>query len=238
MKAKSICILLTLVLILSGFCSCAQTSAENASYENGATEDEANYPLPNRENFVESETETGMSYSFTLDRFTTEFNTIYLSLGGNIKDFPYKKWKQTIEGVEAANGRYYDYFYLDSGKNIVLTAVIETESRRVINLGCGVKVSYFMKNENNRQRVMTVCGIMAAAAGGYSVDDVPFFGNLYVDTIDGTEHEFWYQNSVYAYEEAVSNNSESTMLMRTMPASQSILTEWDLRDYKDYWLGK
>lgn len=235
-SVKIISVLLAVLIFAGAFSSCGTLKKDAKITANGATEDEANYPTPEQNNYDEAETDTGMCYSFTLDRFTTGFNTMYVNLGGEADDFPYKKWTQTYEGVEAANGRYYDYYYLDSGEDIILTSVIETTTRRVINLGCGVKLDYFMKNEDNRQRVMTVCGIMAAVAGGYTVDEVPFFTNLYIDTIDSDAHEFWYNGSIYLYEERV-NGKDSTILLRTMPAKPEIEAEWNLKDYKDYWMN-
>lgn len=230
---RVLCIFLFCVFTFS-LCSCAQKKAETVSTVSGATEDEANYPTPVKENFVESDGATGMSYQMTLDQFTSAFNSMYTSLGGSLSDYEYNKWKKT--NGEDQSGEEHKFYYLDSG-DITLTASVEKESLYLTNVGCGVKSGYFYASENNQQKVMTVCGIIAAVAGGYEIDDVPFFGNLYVDTLESEEHCFWYNNSIYLLDNGESKNGEKTMLFRTMPASASIEAEWDLQDYKSYWLG-
>ncbi len=226
-----LCTLCTLALVL---CSCSQKKSETVSAVSGATEDEANYPAPVKENFVESDTESGMSYKMTLDQYTSEFNSMYISLGGSLGDYSYNKWKKTK--TDSQNDGEYDYYYLDSGE-ITLTASVERDSLYLSNVGCGVETKFFNESENNQQKVMTICGIIAAVAGGYEVEDVPFFGNLYVDTFESEEHCFWYGNSIYLYDNGKSEDGDGTMLFRTMPASASIEEEWDLQDYKEYWLG-
>lgn len=230
---KTLCILLLCVFALS-LCSCAEKKTEKVSTVSGATEDEANYPTPVNENFVESDSATGMRYQMTLDQYTSAFNSMYTSLGGSLSDYSYNKWKKT-KG-EDQSGEEHDYYYLDSGE-ITLTASVEKESLYLTNVGCGMRTKFFNASENNQQKVMTVCGIIAAVAGGYEIDDVPFFGNLYVDTLESEEHCFWYGNSIYLFDNGENSDGDETMLFRTMPASASIESEWDLQDYKSYWLG-
>ena len=85
---RLLAVLLTAVLIIS-FSSCGSTEKK---LPKGATEDEANYPKRVKENFVENDNETRMTYLFTLANYTTEFNTMYSKLGGDYKEFPYKNW--------------------------------------------------------------------------------------------------------------------------------------------------
>ncbi len=229
---RVIALLLTVIAVFC-LCSCnSQTEIETPV--SGATDDEANYPTPENENFVETDTGTGMRYKMTLDQYTTAFNTMYTSLGGSLKDYPYKKWKKMYSGL--SKGVKYDYYYLDSGK-ITLTATVEQKSLYLANVGCGVTKSDFVKSKDTEQNVMTVCGIMAAVAGGYTSDAVIFFGNLYVDTINSEEHCFAYGNSVYLYDINKSSNGTKTMLFRTMPAAGNIKSDWNITDYKTYWLG-
>lgn len=226
---RLICLVLA-ALMIAAFASCG---GEKPKTENGATEDEANYPIPENNTFVGSKTETGMRYDMTLDRYTSEFNAMYQKLGGNPKEFPYKKWKK-IKTEQQDNGFVYDYYALTGGE-IVLTAAVDGDSLQIINLGCGITAKKFNQSENVRQKVMTVCGTMAAVAGGYKEDDVVFFGNLFVDTIDSPEHCFWYENSIYLYSSENTDSGETTMLFRTIPAAQNILNDWNLQDYKSYW---
>lgn len=199
----------------------------------GATEDEANYPKREKNTSVENDNETGMTYNFTLSKYTTAFNTMYVKLGGDESDYPYSKWKKKSDEKQS-NGKLYNYFYLDNGE-IILTATEEDESGKLVNIGCGITVDKFNTRKNMKNKVMTVCGIMAAVSGGYSSDNVNFFSNLFVDTITSDEHCFWYEDSIYLYDKEIAENGKATILFRTMPAASNIEDDWNLQDYKDFW---
>ena len=166
-------------------------------------------------------------YDATLDRFTTAFNEMYLSLGGKISDFPYKKWKK--KGEASQNGLDFIYYYLKSD-NITLTATVEKKTLYLVNIGCAVDVEFFATSRDGKQKVMTVSGIIAAVAGGYKSDYVNFFDNLFVDATDREDGCFWYKNWIYLYEE-----SKQTRMFRVMPATSEIAAEWNIEDYKNYW---
>ena len=207
--------------------SCGKEEETVTPISDGATEDEANYPAPDTETVSEYQTETGMIINMTLDRFTTAFNEMYLSLGGKISDFPYKKWKK--KGEASQNGLDFIYYYLKSD-NITLTATVEEKTLYLVNIGCAVDVEFFATSRDGKQKVMTVSGIIAAVAGGYKSDYVNFFDNLFVDATDREDGCFWYKNWIYLYEE-----SKQTRMFRVMPATSEIAAEWNIEDYKNYW---
>ncbi|MGN0487898.1 MAG: hypothetical protein ACI4HO_01400 [Ruminococcus sp.] len=230
---KLICVVLIVFTIFS-LSSCT----ENNSSVNGATEDEANYPQPVEENFTESENSTGMRYDMTLWDYTTAFNLMYSDLGGGATEgISFSDWVLMEENQKDDNGVKYNYYYYNNG-HIVLTATVETESEQVMNLGCGTTVERFTESSSNQQEVLTICGIMAAVSGGYESDAVTFFDNLFVDTINSEDNCFWYNDSIYLLStEKGKDNKESTMLFRTMPASEEIRNKWNIQDYVSYWHG-
>lgn len=230
---KLICVVL-IVFTMFSLCSCT----ENNSSVNGATEDEANYPQPVEENFTESENSTGMRYDMTLWDYTTAFNLMYSDLGGGATEgISFSDWVLMEENQKDDNGVKYNYYYYNNG-HIVLTATVETESEQVMNLGCGTTVERFTESSSNQQEVLTICGIMAAVSGGYESDAVTFFDNLFVDTINSQDNSFWYNDSIYLLStEKGKDNKESTMLFRTMPASEEIRNKWNIQDYVSYWHG-
>lgn len=226
--------ILILVFVFS-FSACGEKEKAK-KLPKGATEDQANYPKRDKNKFIENDNETGMIYNFTLDKYTTEFNTMYEKIGGNYKDFPYKMWKKQ-SSERQSNGKLYNFYYLKN-KYVTLTATEEDESRHIVNVGCGITVKKFNSDENKKSKVMTICGIMAAVAGGYTSDDVNFFGNLFADTISAKDNSFWYENCIYIFEKQEASNGENTILFRTMPAEKNIQSEWNLIDYKEYWFEK
>lgn len=230
---KLICVVLIVFTIFS-LSSCT----ENNSPVNGATEDEANYPQPVEKAFTESENSTGMRYDMTLWDYTTAFNLMYSDLGGGATEgISFSDWVLMEENQKDDNGVKYNYYYYNNG-HIVLTATVETESEQVMNLGCGTTVERFTESSSNQQEVLTICGIMAAVSGGYESDAVTFFDNLFVDTINSEDNCFWYNDSIYLLStEKGKDNKESTMLFRTMPASEEIRNKWNIQDYVSYWHG-
>jgi acylphosphatase len=231
---KFICLILIVIFSLS-LCACSKSTTRIS----GATEDEANYPTPVEDNYEESENSTGLRYNMTLWDYTTSFNLMYSDLGGgNVQGVSFSDWVLMKENQKDENGITYNYYYYNNGK-VVLTATVETESEKVMNLGCGTTVARFTDSASAQQETMTLCGIMAAVAGGYESEAVTFFDNLFVDTINKDDNCFWYNNSVYMLStEDGKDDEESTMLFRTMPVSESIRDKWNLQDYQTYWQGE
>ncbi len=231
---KKLIFLTLIALIIFLLCSCSQSK----SAVTGATEDEANYPQPYEYNFTESDNSTEMRYDMTLWDYTTAFNLMYSDLGGgDTMKISFSDWVLMEENQEDNKDVKCDYYYFNNGK-IVLTATVEKKSEQVMNLGCGTTVERFTKSPSSQQETLTICGIMAAVSGGYESDAVTFFDNLFVDTVNSQDNCFWYNDSIYLLStEKGKNNKESTMLFRTMPASEKIRDKWNIQDYVSYWHG-
>lgn len=231
---KRVFIIIMIIAVAAALSSCKGDS-KTPSLPKGATEDEANYPKKIKDTAVVNDNETGKTFNYTLNLYTTEFNTMYETLGGDYKDFPFKKWKKQ-SSEKQPNGKIYNFYYLRS-KDVVLTATEEEESKYLVNVGCGITVNRFNKNNSEKTKVMTICGIMAASSGGYSSKDVSFFGNLFVDTISSDDHHFWYDGNIFIYDKETSSDGKDTILFRTMPAASNIKKDWKIKDYKEYWFG-
>lgn len=235
---KLICIILAASLLL--LVTSCNTSPEKSSDSSAATKDIATadegYPNPQKKTREESNNATGARFNMTLEEYTEEFNKMYNSLGGGSEEIDFSQWQNLKSGQLDENGIAYDYYYY-AGDNAVLTATVEQESGKLMNLGCGTTVSVFI-NENDTQYqsvILAMTGIMACVAGGYSVDNVTFFADLYVDTISGTNNSFWYNNCIYLLNvEEGESDEDSTMLFRIVAAEDSIEKEWQLINYKTY----
>lgn len=235
---KLICLILTVSLLLL-FPSCNMGSdsntSNNKSEDKTATADEG-YPYPNKVNWEESQNATGARFNLTLKEYTEQFNKMYNSLGGGSEEIDYSKWQLMKKGQLDENGVAYDYYYYADDK-AVLTATVEQQSGKLMNLGCGTTVSVFInENETTYQSViLAMTGIMACVAGGYSVDNVTFFADLYVDTISNSNNSFWYNNCIYLLNvEEGETDEDSTMLFRIVAATDNIEEEWQLINYKTY----
>ena len=144
-------------------------------------------------------------------------------------------WVLLEAGNVDESGVEYDSYYFNSG-NVVLTATVETVSQQIMNLGCGITVEQFKSSRKTQSDIMTVCGIMCAVAGGYNIESVDFFSNLFLDTFDSRENSFWYQDSMYILTtEEGDSDAERTMLFRTMPVGEELREQWSLVDYKTFY---
>lgn len=235
---KIVCLILSAtILLLLPSCSSTTTTPEKATKVSNktATPDEV-YPYPSYQNWEESDNSTGARFKMTLKEYTEAFNKMYNSLGGGSQEIDYSKWENLSSGQVDENGVAYDYYYYANDK-AVLTATVEQESGKLMNIGCGTTVSVFVNEKETQYQtiILAMTGIMACVAGGYTVDDVTFFADLYVDTISSTNNSFWYNNGIYLLSvEEEETNEDSTMLFRVVAATDEIEEEWHLVNYKTF----
>lgn len=239
MNKKLICLFLCFIFLL-GLASCSPQQ-ESSEVSSGATADQTDnnqyFPSPQAVAWEKSDNATGARFDMTLAEYTDAFNKMYNSLGGGSEEIEYSSWQKMKSGEKDENGVEYDYYYYSDDK-AVLTATVETGSEKLMNLGCGTTVAVFVDNTNTNYQtiVLTMAGIMASVAGGYSVDNVKFFSDLYIDTISNSNNSFWYKNGIYLLNiEEGSSDDNSTMLFRVVAAEDKIKDEWDLVDYATYY---
>ena len=235
---KLICFILAVsMLFLLPSCSQEKKETEKTTEvaTNPATIDEG-YPIPDNQNWEPSDNATGARFNFNLKQYTDNFNAMYSKLGGSAEQLDYGLWQKTSENQVDENGIVYDnYYYAFDG--IVLTATVEKESNKIMNLGCGTTVSIFVDDNKSQQQtvILGLAGVMACVAGDYPVDDVTFFGNLFVNSISNTHNSFWFNNCIYLVNiEEGETDDDSTVLFRIVPATDNIEKEWNLLNYKTY----
>ena len=218
-----------LVFVAVFTCSCSST-------EVAETEENSIFPTTENYNFVESKNLTELRFDMTLWEYTTRFNNMNSDKEGSMQlGISMSDWELLEEGNVDESGVEYDSYYFNSGK-VVLTATVETKSQQIMNLGCGTTVEQFKSSPETQSDIMTVCGIMCAVAGGYNIESVDFFSNLFLDTFDSRENSFWYQDSMYILTtEEGDSDAERTMLFRTMPVGEELREQWSLVDYKTFY---
>lgn len=236
---KLICLFLTISMLFL-FVSCNQSEDTGNSHSEKkvytASADEAGYPYPIVQNWEESNNATGARFDMTLKEYTEKFNEMYNSLGGGSQQIDFSQWQLQSKGQLDENGVAYDYYYY-ADDMVVLTATVEQDTDKIMNLGCGTTVSVFINEENAQYQtvILAMTGIMACVAGNYPVDNVTFFSNLFVDTITENNNSFWYNNCIYLLNvEEGETDDESTMLFRIVAASDNIEKDWNLVNYKTY----
>lgn len=237
---KIICILLSVLFVLM-LTACGQknsTGNEPILTEEKTQNDKSTvlYPAPSTLTWENSENNLGARYTFTLEEFNTMLNERSNELGAENEQefFDYDNWQVMSDTLVDDNGiEYTSYYY--STDTLTLTAAVENESKKVMNLGCGTTYDEFVNADADYQyTVMLTSAIMAMVAGGYENEDLEFLYYIFYDSAK-TDTSFYYHNSVYMLNLSQAEGEQSAVvLFMTSPCKDEILKEWKLTDYSSF----
>ncbi len=235
---RIIAILLTLVLVLS-LCACNKETTKkgimtDSSFDEAITT--VRYPVPVTLTYEESENNLGARYTFTLSEFNSMLNAACeeLSTDDFCEYFDFNNWQLMSDNLTDDNGiKYSSYYY--STDTLTITAAVENESQKIMNLGCGTSYEEFAKADADYQyTVMLTSAIIAMVAGGYTVNDIEFLYCIFFDSAKFNE-KFFYHNGVYMMNISKAEGEKgSALLFMTSPCKDEIEKEWELTDYSDY----
>lgn len=236
---KLACILLCLVLVFS-LCACAgEGKKEDKNNDTIVEETKENsdvFPSPDPSMWEKSENNLGARYTFTLEEFTQMLNQRCEKLGksSEVQFFDYNNWTEMSDTLVDDNGIEYASFYYSTDA-LTITAAVENESGKVMNLGCGTSYEEFVNADADYQyTVMLTSAILAMTAGGYSDDALEFLYYIFFDSAKNNV-EFFYNNSVYMLNMSKAEGEEGAALLFMMsPCEDEVLTSWELTDYKEY----
>lgn len=231
------CIIFCFLMVLS-ITACNKETAQSSILTDNSN-DEAitvKYPVPSTFTFEESENNLGARYTFTLEEFNTMLNSACKELGTTEEDefFDFSNWTVVSDNLTDENGiKYSSYYYATD--TLTISAAVENESGKVMNLGCGTSYEEFANADADYQyTVMLTSAILAMVAGGYTTDDLEFLYAIYFDSAKNTER-FYYHNGVYMMNISKGQNDETAaLLFMTSPCSEDIKEEWELVDYSEY----
>ncbi len=235
---RFICIILALLFVFS-LTACNKETSQKSIMSDSTGDQEAftvKYPVPTTLTFEESENNLGARYNFTLKEFNTMLNDACENLGTNDIDefFDYSHWTVMSDNLTDDNGiKYSSYYYATD--TLTISAAVENESGKVMNLGCGTSYEEFASADADYQyTVMLTSAIIAMVAGGYTENDLEFLYCIYFDSAKNSE-KFYYHNGVYMMNISKSKDEEgSALLFMTSPCQEEIKTSWELTDYRDY----
>lgn len=229
---KKIISLILIVLFVFSLCSCGNNSEETTATEETKTEIKNEYPNPSEKTWEKSGNNIGARYIFSLKEFTEKLNSALNKMNGDEKvKFDFSNWKILSEGLTDDNGVLYDSYYYETD-TIGYTCAVEKDSKKVMNIGCGCSYKMFTDTENDYQySVLIMSALIACVAGGYSVDDLEFMYNLFLD-VTNNETAIYFKNGVYLVN--YDNKEDSSVLFIVSCADDSIKTKWNLVDYENY----
>lgn len=237
---KIFCILLSLLLLFT-VCACkdGNNDKQDGTVSVGEiTEDlnEIDYPSPLTTTWEKSENNLGARYSFSLKEFNDMLNKRCKELGNSeLKEFfEYDNWQIMSEKLTDENGiEYISYYY--STDVLTITAAVECESNKVMNLGCGTSYEEFVNGDENYQyTVILTSAILAMTAGDYDKNDLEFLYYIFFDAAK-YDKSFFYNNSIYMLNLSKEKGEQGAALLYMMsPCKDEILEAWELTDYKKF----
>ena len=182
-----------------------------------------------------SENVNGKRFAFTLAEFTERYNSTKKLIGD--KDLiTMNKWSKMGVPETDNHGVEIQYYYYDD-ENVNITATVETESNKLMNIGIGTTMSHFMaqeSGENNSDNILRRAAIAAESAGSFGTDKIDTLQNVFYQLATGSEDSLWYEGFVFTL--STKDNKEDSkngiMLFRVFPISTDLKKEWKLTEYK------
>lgn len=235
---KIVCVIIVMLLILS-LCACNKETGQKGIMTDSSKDQVAltvKYPVPSTLTYEDSESNLGARYVFTLSEFNDMLNSACseLSSSADAQYFDINNWKVMSDNLTDDNGIKYSSYYYNTD-TLTITASLENESGKVMNLGCGTSYEEFASaDEDYQYTVMLTTAIIAMVAGGYTQDDIEFLYCMFFDSAKYNE-QFFYHNNVYMMNISKTEGEEgSALLFMTSPCKDEIKTEWELTDYSKF----
>ena len=235
---RIICLILVMLLAVS-LCACNKETAKKSIMTDSSKDQVAltvKYPVPSTLTYEDSESNLGARYVFTLSEFNDMLNLACseLSTSADTQYFDINNWKVMSDNLTDDNGIKYSSYYYNTD-TLTITASLENESGKIMNLGCGTSYEEFASaDEDYQYTVMLTSAIIAMVAGGYTQGDIEFLYCMFFDSAKYNE-QFFYHNNVYMMNISKTEGEEgSALLFMTSPCKDEIKTEWKLTDYRNF----
>ena len=150
----------------------------------------------------------------------------------------YSKWKQTKDKQQDLHGVEIQYYnYDDNG--ISLTATVEVQSQKLVNVGLGTTMSKFVGSTDNKQNsdeILLRAAIVAEAACQFPLGSKDVLQNIFYHIAVDKVESLWYQGFIFSLDtkEYKSNVQNNIMLFRVFPVEDKLKEEWKIDEYENY----
>ena len=162
---------------------------------------------PSRVTAEESENSAGMRFVISFGELDELMEDMIIRLGRKgIELTEDGEWKILTEGLVDDNGVGYTS-YVKQMKDAVLTAAVEDESGKLINVGCGC--SSDVLRDDRKDRFVTLTAALAACVGGYKWNDVDFLKKMTNDCLTEKKSSLYYVGMLFTRSE----DEESTVVI-------------------------
>lgn len=208
---KIIAAIFALLFIAASFTSCG--------------EDPSVLHYPSRVTAEEAENSAGMRFVISFGELDELMEDMIIRLGRKgIELTEDGEWKILTEGLVDDNGVGYTS-YVKQAKDAVLTAAVEDESGKLINVGCGC--SSDVLTDERKENFVTLTAALAACVGGYEWKDVDFLKKLTEECLVEKDSALYYDGMSFTRSE----DEESTVLILS-PSSLETAMEREERIFE------
>ena len=161
----------------------------------GACGDHA-HPVQNTVEYARNR--VGWRFSYTLDELTARMNRTIEDRNKDAKEpiAALSDWEILASGMADDSGTRYTTYSMTRNDG-TLTAAVEDESRKLMNVGCGCLIRQ-LDDRAEKESFLTLAAILAVQAGGYSDSDIPFLQKLIKGLLEGEEDVLYYEGVLYS----------------------------------------
>ncbi len=233
-RITAVSLALVTVLLIVFISSCNNRSKKTDEDIKDATFDEIVESV--RDDAIEnSDNVNGARFNSTLLDFTMRYNEAKKSRGENNDLIMEGKWKKNGDESSDDNGVKIQYYYYDE-ENTNFTATVEVESQKLLNIGFGTTMSYYMGQTdeiNNSELALEKAALMAQAVCHYKNDSTDMLKEVFRQTTADENGTLWFQQCVYKLDtqQDKKDSKNDIMLFRVFPISDRLKAEWKLKEY-------
>ena len=233
-RITTVSLAIVTVLLIVFISSCNNRSKKTDEDIKDATFDEIVESV--RDDAIEnSDNVNGARFNSTLLDFTQRYNEAKKSRGENTDLIMEGKWKKNGAESSDDNGVKIQYYYYDE-ENTNFTATVEVESQKLLNIGFGTTMSYYMGQTdeiNNSELALEKAALMAQAVCHYKNDSTDVLKEVFRQTTADENGTLWFQQCVYKLDtqQDKKDSKNDIMLFRVFPISDRLKAEWKLKEY-------
>lgn len=215
--------------------ACGESDVHISQPEQAVTVHDSSFQQEEKAAVENSVNVNGKRFTLTLFDFTSRLNAEKNQRGE--KDmYLMEKWKKNGQVTKDNKGVKIQYYYYDDS-NTNLTATVEADSEKLVNVGCGTTLSYFTgkdKDKNNSDNVIYQAALAAQIVCGYDCSYLNTIQNIFYATTKGVDTSLYYDGFVFSFTTKTNhaNKDNDLMMFRVFPVEESLKEEWKLKEYQ------
>ncbi len=232
---RKLTIFFILIILITCTCGCSQSDNKISIDEPQkiSTGDQI-FHAQNKDSVEFSNNVNGKRFTLTLEQFSYRYNEISQRLGMN-ELINVKAWKSKGVTEFDNNGVEIEYYFYNA-ENLNFTATIETDSQKIMNIGCGTTMGHFVSQEDdvaNSDIILRKCAIMAEAVCQFPSGSTDVLQDVFYRTTFEDNESLWYQGFIFSLstKENKQDSQNSIMLLRVFPISDELKEEWKIPEY-------